>query len=88
MINVNTPISIINQPIKLGRVDGAVFIQANRPPSSLETHASDDLNKFIRLAEATLNPKELHSVKSTMLAVLNETVFIRDFQFLFSELIH
>jgi len=71
MISVNTPVSIINQPIKMGRVDGELFIQANTPIAGPAYQNTSDLKSFMQLAETTLTRTELVSIKQTMLSAID-----------------
>lgn len=67
MVTVNTPVNIINQPIKLGRIGNKLFLQAHEPIRSLKTEYSFDYRRFIDLAESTLTQAELERVKRIML---------------------
>ena len=71
-VDVDTPVNIINQPIKLGRIDGALHIQANRPVDGVARSATDDIMRFMKFAETTLSSAELESVKNAMLDAFND----------------
>jgi len=71
-VDVDTPVNIINQPIKLGRIDGTLHIQANRPADGVAGPATDDIKRFMKLAETTLSAAELESVKNVMLDAFND----------------
>ena len=72
MISVDTPVNIISQPIKPGRSNGALFIQASRPSGGTSGNVSDDLQRFMQHAESTLSDVELESVKHTMLSAIDD----------------
>jgi len=72
LISVDTPVNIINQPIKLGRIGGALFLQAHEPIRSSGNTYSFDFRSFIDVAESTLTTAELEQVKHTMLDELSQ----------------
>jgi len=70
MISVDTPVRIINQPVKFGRMGNTLYVQAHEPVRQSKNQYSGDLVEFMRLAESTLTKSELDSVKRVMLQKL------------------
>lgn len=65
-IKINTPVRIINQPFKLARKDGSIFLEAHRPILSDAYDHSLVYGEFMKLAEASLTPLELFRLKRLM----------------------
>lgn len=74
MISVDTPVRIINQPVKFGRIGNRLFLQAHEPVRQSKNEYSDDLAEFIKLAESALTKSELDSVKQVMLQKLQNGI--------------
>ncbi len=71
LIDVNTPVAIINQPIKLGRDGGELYVQANKPLQSAAYNHSEALSEFFLHATNTLNASELSRVKNLIQASID-----------------
>lgn len=63
LIDVNTPVAIINQPIKLGRDGSRLYVQAFKPIHGAAYNHAEALNEFFRSAKNTLSASELRRVK-------------------------
>ncbi len=63
LIDVDTPVAIINQPIKLGRDGSKLYLQAHKPVQGDLYNHSEALHRFFENAKSTLSPSELSQVK-------------------------
>jgi len=77
MISLDTPVNIINEPIKLGRRGDAIYVQAYKTVISADrissvSESKDALAAFKTLAESTLTVVELESVKRAIKEALTD----------------
>jgi L,D-transpeptidase ErfK/SrfK len=62
LVPVNTPVWLINEPVKVARVDGQVWLEVHPPIDAEGQRAEVDLEKFYALANAALGetPAAIH----------------------------
>jgi L,D-transpeptidase ErfK/SrfK len=62
LVPVNTPVWLINEPVKVARVDGQVWLEVHPPVDAEGQRAEVDLEKFYALANAALGetPAAIH----------------------------
>jgi L,D-transpeptidase ErfK/SrfK len=62
LVPVNTPVWLINEPVKVARVEGQVWLEVHPPVDAEGQRAEVDLEKFYALANAALGetPAAIH----------------------------
>lgn len=65
-LSVGTPIRVVNQPIKIGRAHGRLYVQAHQPVQGGGYDHTEALTDFFAYAESILSPAELQRVKRSI----------------------